>query len=127
MRSSSRTLNRRPTARYQSADELKQAIESIFVLRTGCNARRDARFKSNRRGSNRKETVGQRMRPLRVRGLGWICEVKGTIQANQDGLQLEYYVCDSIWGKLRSSLRTIEIPWSRIVKVDFSKRDVFQW
>ena len=109
----SRTLNRRPTARYQSAEELRQAIE---------NLQRDTSF-----AYEVVESPAEHMHwsnasvPFECDDMAGFAAAKGTIQANADGMRVEYQVCDKVWGKIRSKLRMISLPWNRIVKVEFQK------
>ncbi len=104
-----RTLNRRPTARFQSADELRHALELV----TSGSA---ATYQVAESPQYATASV-----PFECDDLAGFAEAKGTIQANEEGMLLEYHVCDKIWGQRWSKLRAIAIPWNRIVGVEYKK------
>jgi hypothetical protein len=59
--------------------------------------------------------------PFECDDMAGFAVAKGTIQANQECIYVEYQLCDKLVGQFRSKIRTISIPWSRVVKVEFKK------
>lgn len=109
----SRALNRRPTGRFQSAEELRQALD---LVQAGSAATYEVVDTPEPKPHFSHASV-----PFEREDWAGFAEAMGTIQATETGLLLEYQVCDKLWGKFRSKIRSIALPWNRIVGVEFKK------
>lgn len=112
-----KSLQRRPTVRFQSAEELRLAIETIPL------------------GSSRQPSAIPTIEPISPAGpkhfnstvstpfesedMAGFAVVLGSIQAMNHGLRLEYRIRDAIFGTLRTKVRTVEIPYEQIVRMEF--------
>ena len=109
----SRALNRRPTGRFQSAEELRQALDQV---QAGPEASYEVVDNPGLKSQFSYACV-----PFERDDWAGFAEARGTIQATETGLLLEYQVSDKLWGKFRSILRSIALPWNRVVGVEFQK------
>ncbi len=97
-----RALEQRPTARYQSVEEFRVALQ-------GCNSWKTPEV-ARPVGSAAPRTVAV---PFFCEGLkGWAM-VHGTLRAQEDGIQIEYQSRDKVIGQIRSKLRVATVPWDR--------------
>ena len=108
-----RSLNRRPTARYQSAEELRKALE---LVGSGAAATYEVVDIPDPFDQLAPASV-----PFECDDMSGFAQALGTIQANQNGMLVEYHVCDNIWGTIMSRLHSISIPWNRIVGVEYQR------
>ena len=106
-----RALQQRPTARYQSVEEFRQALQNC---NTGQWATSSPPLATLVTGSMASASV-----PFNCMGFkGWSV-VHGTLRAQDDGIHVEYQSRDNFIGQIRSKLRAATIPWDRVVRVDF--------
>lgn len=105
-----RALSRRPSARYQSADEFRSAIVSAAE------------------GVHSAETNAPEIElkplpvisvPIEREDMAGFAKVLGSLQCTPKGVFIEYQVRDAIFGTIKSPLRSIMIPWGRITRIDF--------
>jgi hypothetical protein len=111
-----RSLHRRPTMRFQSAAEVKQAIESLSLSSPSAEA--NAPF------IEPIDATSIVSLPFSTDDMAGFASVHGTIQANANGLVVEYRVVDAIFGSIKSKLRTLTLPWDRLASVE-CRRGVF--
>ena len=116
-----KSLSRRPTARFQSADELKRAIEIVAQNEMHAVPVAVPLAEPSSEPTQRSNVSV----PFVCEDMAGFAEAKGTIHANREGVHVEYQVCDAIWGKIRSQLRTVSIPWDRIIQVQFQRGLLF--
>ena len=106
-----RALQQRPTARYQSVEEFRQALQSCNTGPVATTFPPPATLVT---GSMASASV-----PFYCMGFkGWSV-VHGTLRAQDDGMHVEYQSRDNFIGQIRSKLRAATIPWDRVVRVDF--------
>ena len=108
-----RTLNRRPSARYQSAEEMRHALEQADSSIAGSFGAAQTPVQETQ--------FSTASVPFECDDLAGFAQARGTIQTKDDGIFVEYQVCDKFWGKIRSRIRTVSIPWGRILAVDYQK------
>lgn len=106
-----KSLNRRPTARFQSADEFRQAIESVSAI-SGSLSPESATI------DPLLEHVAVSV-PFETEDAGGCAEVLGSLQAFDTGIRIEYRIRDAFFGTFKSKVRTLEIPWGRVARVEF--------
>lgn len=106
-------LNRRPTARYASAEAFKAAI-----------AREEAVSKQQRL-LNRPTAVLQGGGPSEVHlpfqtsSMGGFANVQGTMHVHPDGIGLQYFSEDAFFGGIRSPIETVDVAWDQLVQVKY--------
>ncbi len=109
----SRALQQRPTARYQSVDEFRLALQKCTPLPRAAGMPPLATIvdesASNKLCRRAFFTEGWK---------GWSV-IYGTLRAQDDGLHIEYRSQDNVIGQIRSKLRAATIPWDRLIRVEF--------
>jgi serine/threonine protein kinase len=111
-----KTLHRRPTARFQSAEELRNAIEQLEVASSVEPSSLPVIEPLPTVSSHHPSTVSI---PFESRDLAGFAQVLGSIQVLKDRLRLEYRIRDAFFGTLKTKVRTIDILWEQIARVDF--------
>lgn len=105
-----KALARRPTVRYQSADELRLAIQS---LDSNTAAPPSAEWRPS--ASNETDSASV---PFQRDDVGGLVDVLGSLYAGKEGIHIEYRMRDGIFGQIRSRIYTVDIPWDRILHVE---------
>jgi serine/threonine protein kinase len=112
-----KALTRRPSARYQSAEELKSAIEQV-----------EATWSSTSVPTTSPE-IRSEFEPASVpferEDLGGLVDVLGFLHVSETGLQFEYRLRDGLFGKIKSKVQKVEIPWARVLRTQW-KPGVFK-
>lgn len=105
-----RALHRKPTARFQSVEELTQAIAkaSNSLPETLQPVEQTARVYT--------QSISV---PFETEGMNGLSLVHGTIQVTESGLRVEFRSQDAFFGGWKSKLETMDMPWDRLVRVDF--------
>lgn len=105
-----RALHRKPTARFQSVEELSHAIASVShnMPETLLPVEQTPRVYTQ------SITV-----PFESEGMNGLSLVHGTVQVNASGLRVEFRSQDAFFGGWKSKLETIDMPWDRLVRVDY--------
>jgi serine/threonine protein kinase len=114
-----KALHRRPTSRFQSAEELRAAIERASSAAIG---RESVAYESKIDPMPTIEPIasnGVVSVPFEKEDMAGFARVRGTVQAKSNGIQLEYRISDAIFGQFKSKMHIIELPWSRIVSLGF--------
>lgn len=110
-----RALSRRPSARFQSADEFRNAIGSVV------------------QGSRSEERDLPELEPTLVpaisvpferEDMAGFAKVLGSLQCISKGIFIEYQVRDAIFGTIKSRVHSILVPWGRITRLEY-KQGVF--
>lgn len=105
-----RALHRKPTMRFQSVEELTQAMANInYNLPETLQP-----IESAPRSYSQSVSV-----PFETEGMNGLSVVHGTVQVIATGLRLEFRSQDAFFGGWKSKLETIDMPWDRLVRVDF--------
>ena len=109
-----KSLSRKPSLRYQTIDEFQQAILDAT------DKSRSVHQGVNRSGWTNPPIPNQPAVnvPFECQGMNGFSMVHGAIQANDIGLRVEYRSQDAFLGTWKSKLRTLELPWNRLVRVE---------
>lgn len=101
-----RAIHRRPTARFQSVDELRNALQSIGSF-------------SASPAANPSTPPSTSSVPFQSDTHNGFCVVQGSIQVLPTGLKIEFRSKDAFFGGWRSKLKTIDIPWERLLRIEY--------
>jgi hypothetical protein len=108
-----KALQRRPTSRFQSVDELKSAI-------LGASASPASRSDSAPAIGAATATGPKAINvPFHCEAMQGFSVVHGSMQVHAEGIRIEYRSQDSIFGGWRSRLKTIDAPWDRLTRVEY--------
>lgn len=116
-----KSLSRKPSLRFQSVDEFQQAI-SAAAGKQG-SAHEHVQPLPGAQTSDRPMPAVSV--PFQCEGLNGFSVVHGAVQANDAGLLIEYRSQDAFFGGWKSKLRSLELPWNRLVRVEL-KPGVFE-
>ncbi|MCC6509534.1 MAG: protein kinase, partial [Pirellulaceae bacterium] len=104
-----RALQQRPTARFQSVDDFRVALQNCSVLMAPA-------AQSQLTDENAAPIAAV---PFYCDGFNGLSIVHGTLRAVEDGIHIEYRSRDKLIGQIRSKLREATLPWNRLVRIDF--------
>ncbi len=99
-----KTLNRRPTLRYQSAEELEAAIDQVRSVVT--NSPHPVLLPHH---------LSSCSVPFEFESMSGFAQAFGSFLADDEGIRIEYRLRDALFGTIKSKYYTIDIPYSRIV------------
>ncbi|MEQ1829742.1 MAG: serine/threonine-protein kinase [Pirellula sp.] len=102
-----KSLARRPTARFQSAYEMRIAIEAA-----------EANWNGGVDANVAPREFERASVPFELEEAAGFIDVLGSFQADSAGLRFEYRRCDAILGQIKSKVHTLDIPWSRVVRIE---------
>ncbi|MCU0720085.1 MAG: hypothetical protein MUC83_10315, partial [Pirellula sp.] len=116
-----KSLSRKPSLRYQTVDEFQQAILAATEESRSVHANvQKGPFPNSSIPNQPAVSV-----PFQCEGMNGFSMVHGAVQANEGGLRVEYRSQDAFFGTWKSKLRTLELPWNRLVRVEL-KPGVFE-
>lgn len=116
-----KSLSRKPSLRFQTVEEFQQAILSAVEKNSSVHPSVMPTPAPHASVPNL-PTVSV---PFQCEGMNGFSMVHGAIQANDDGLRVEYRSQDAFFGSWKSKLRKLELPWNRLVRVEL-KPGVFE-
>lgn len=111
-----RALSRRPSARFQSADEFRSAIVSSLA---------GARSAESDTPEIEIQPMPAISVPIERDDMAGFAKVLGSLQCTAKGIFIEYQVRDAFFATIKSRVHSILVPWGRITRIDF-KPGVFQ-
>ena len=109
-----KSLSRKPSLRYQTVEEFQQAILAATDKSRSVHP-------SVHRGPLPHSSIPNPPAvsvPFQCEGMNGFSMVHGAVQANDVGLRVEYRSQDALFGTWKSKLRTLELPWNRLVRVE---------
>ncbi len=116
-----KSLSRKPSLRFQTVEEFQQAILSAVEKSSSVHSS----VKPNPVFNASVQNLATVTVPFQCEGMKGFSMVHGAIQANDDGLRVEYRSQDAFFGTWKSKLRKLELPWNRLVRVEL-KPGVFE-
>lgn len=105
-----RALHRKPTSRFQTVEELTQAMANIS------QSLPETLQPLEQAPRHQTQSVSV---PFESEGMNGLSVVHGTVQVTPTGLRLEFRSQDAFFGGWKSKLEIMELPWDRLVRVDF--------
>jgi len=109
-----KSLSRKPSLRYQTVEEFQQAI---FAATDKSKSAHQGVHKSPLPNSSIPNQPVVSL-PFQCEGMNGFSMVHGAVQATDGGLRVEYRSQDVLFGTWKSKLRTLELPWNRLVRVE---------
>lgn len=116
-----RSLSRKPSLRFQTVEEFHKAILAAVENSSSAHERVSTSPVVHASAPNL-PTVSV---PFQCEGMNGFSMVHGAIQANDEGLRVEYRSQDAFFGSWKSKLRKLELPWNRLVRIEL-KPGVFE-
>lgn len=106
-----RALSRRPSARFQSADEYRTAIVSAIP---------GPRSQVSDTPEIELHPLPAISVPIERDDMAGFAKVLGSLQCTAKGVFIEYQIRDAIFATIKSRVHSILIPWGRITRIDFN-------
>jgi len=123
-----RALQQRPTARFQSVDEFRVALQNCQTLDAPSVPVQPSAQSPGALPVQSNHSVAVAV-PFFCSGYkGW-ATINGTLRAQADGILIEYRSQDNFIGQIRSAIYETIVPWDRLVRVELREgivNDVFQ-
>ena len=105
-----RALSRRPSARFQSAEEFRTAILS---------AAQGVRSAESDALEPEIHPLPAISVPIERDDMAGFANVLGSLQCTAKGIFIEYQIRDAIFATIKSRVHSILIPWGRITRIDY--------
>lgn len=106
-------LNRRPTARYASAEDFKAAITR------GESTSPQPPLFTRPVSQGEAERLSEIYLPFQSESMGGFAKVQGTVHVHPDGIGLQYFSEDAFFGGIRSQIETVDVAWDQLVQVKY--------
>jgi serine/threonine protein kinase len=106
-------LNRRPTARYASAEAFKAAITR------GESTSLQPPLFTRPVSQGEAERLSEIYLPFQSESMGGFAKVQGTVHVHPDGICLQYFSEDAFFGGIRSQIETVDVAWDQLVQVKY--------
>lgn len=106
-----KALRRNPEERFASAEEMKSELRA-YLEKTAATSRPQAANHEPRPQT----AIGV---PFSSESMNGFAVIQGTLLLSEPGIKIEYRSQDAFLGGWRSKLRVIDIPWERLVRVNY--------
>jgi serine/threonine protein kinase len=105
-----RALHRKPTARFQTVEELTKAMAGLAQTPPETLTPMEQLARSHSPAI---------CVPFETEALNGLSRVHGTMLVTETGIKLEFRSQDAFFGGWKSKLETIDVPWDRLVRIDY--------
>ncbi|MCU0714210.1 MAG: serine/threonine protein kinase, partial [Pirellula sp.] len=116
-----KSLSRKPSLRFQTVDEFQQAV--VAAIGKSSSVQPSVPWAAGPHANIPNQPAISV--PFQCEGMNGFSRVHGAVQANETGIRVEYQSQDAFFGTWKSKLRTLELPWNRLVRVEL-KPGVFE-